>query len=168
MPASLLPPPGPLTSGQAFVWIDRHLDTMRSGPMYLRQAAVAQIVVYSIHKGVDLGHYDLIAYVIMPNHVHLLIQPRIAPDRLLKSLKGATAREANRLLGRTGEPFWQKESYDHWVRNRNEFQKIRAYIEDNPVNAGLVGSPEDYPWSSAGVETSLDAARTSACATIPD
>ena len=89
----------------------------------------------------------------------------IAPDRLLKSLKGATAREANRLLGRTGEPFWQKESYDHYVRNRIEFEKIRTYIETNPVKAGLVRNPEDYPWSSAGVETSLDAARTSACAT---
>lgn len=53
----------------------------------------------------------------MANHVHLLIRPPIAPDLLLKSLKGTTARYANRLLGRTGKPFWQKESYDHWVRN---------------------------------------------------
>ena len=95
----------------------------------------------------------------MANHVHLPIRPLIAPDRLLKSLKGASAREANRLLGRTGEPFWQKESYDHCVRNQIEFEKI-------PVKAGLVRNPEDYPWSSAGVETSLDAARTSACATL--
>ncbi len=79
----------------------------------------------------------------MPNHVHLLIQPSFAPERLMKSLKGASARQTNRVLGRTGEPFWQKESYDHWVRN-----------------------PQDYPWSSAGVETSLDAARRSACATL--
>jgi REP element-mobilizing transposase RayT len=105
-------------------------------------------------------------YVIMANHVHLLIQPKIAPDHLLKSLKGASAREANRMLGRTGEPFWQKESYDHWVRNQEEFEKIRRYIENNPAKAGLVRSPEDYPWSSAGVEKSLDAARTSAYATI--
>jgi REP element-mobilizing transposase RayT len=88
----------------------------------------------------------------MANHVHLLIRPLVPPDHLLRSLKGVTAREANRLLGRTGEPFWQKESYDHWVRNHAEFLKIRAYIED-------------FPWSSAGVETSLDAARTSAYAT---
>ena len=102
----------------------------------------------------------------MANHVHLLIRPLIAPDRLLKSLKGASAREANRLLGRTGEPFWQKESYDHCVRNQIEFEKIRMYIETNPVKAGLVRNPEGYPWSSAGVEMSLDAARTSACATL--
>jgi len=68
--------------------------------------------------------------------------------------------------GRTGEPFWQKESYDHWVRNPSELEKIRTYIENNPVKAGLVRNPQDYLWSSAGVETSLDAARKSACATL--
>ena len=57
----------------------------------------------------------------------------------MKSLKGASAREANRVFGRTGEPFWQKESYDHWVRNPSEFQKIRMYIEANPVKAGWCG-----------------------------
>jgi REP element-mobilizing transposase RayT len=80
-----------------------------------------KIVVNSIHKGVDLEHYELRAYVVMPNHVHLLIQPSIAPKGLMKSLKGASAREANRVLGRTGEPFWQKESYDHWVRNPSAY-----------------------------------------------
>jgi putative transposase len=102
----------------------------------------------------------------MPNHVHLLITPLVSPARLLKSLKGATAREANRVLRRTGEPFWQKESYDHWVRNGSEIEKIRAYIEMNPVKAGLVKDPRLFPWSSASVEMSLDAARTSACATL--
>jgi len=61
---------------------------------------------------------------------------------------------------------WQKESYDHWVRNADEFRRIPAYIENNPVTAGLVREPQDYPWSSAGVEMSLDAARKSACATF--
>jgi REP element-mobilizing transposase RayT len=166
VPASLQPPPGPLASGEAFVWLDRQVDAMRQGPMYLRQPDVARVVVGCIRKGVELGHYELGAYVVMANPVHLLIRPKITPDHLLKSLKGASARFANRLLGRTGEPFWQKESYDHWVRNQSEFEKIRAYIENNPVRAGLVRSPQDFPRSSAGVETSLDAARTSACATL--
>jgi putative transposase len=141
------------------------MDNPRRGPLYLQQPEIAQLVVTSIHKGVELGHYELGAYVVMANHVHLLIRPLVPPDHLLRSLKGATAREANRLLGRTGEPFWQKESYDHWVRNHAEFLKIRAYIEVNPVKAGLVLRPEDFRWSSAGVEMSLDAARTSAYAT---
>jgi REP element-mobilizing transposase RayT len=133
--------------------------------MYLRQPAIADIVVRSIQTGVVLGHYDLGAYAIMPNHVHLLILPKTPPDQLMKSLKGSTAREANRALGRTGETFWQKESYDHWVRDRQELERIRAYIQNNPVNAGLVRAPQDFPWSSASVENSLDAARKSACAT---
>jgi putative transposase len=129
--------------------MDRHLDTVRHGPMYLRQPAIAQLVVDSIHKGEQLGHYGLHAYVVMANHVHLLILPNIDPSHLLKSLKGATAREANRLLNRTGEPFWQKESYDRWARSQTEFLRMKAYIENNPVKAGLVGTPEEYPWSSA-------------------
>ena len=126
--------------------------------MYLRQPEIARLVVASIHKGVELGHYDLYADAVMSNHVHLLIHPKIHPSRLLKSLKGASARQVNQLLGRTGEPFWQKESYDHWVRSDSELQRIRAYIENNPVKAGLAGAVEEYPWSSAGVETNLDAA----------
>ncbi len=161
-----LRPPGTLTSGEAFIWLDRQMDNPRQGPLYLNQLEIVKIVVASIHKGVELGHYELGAYVVMANHVHLLVRPLVPPDRLLRSLKGATAREANLLLGRTGEPFWQKESYDHWVRNDGEFSKIRTYIEMNPVKARLVSRPEDFRWSSASIETSLDAARTSAYATL--
>jgi putative transposase len=160
-----LVPPGSLTAGEGFVWLDRQLDTATHGPMFLKQPEIARVIVSSIQKGVELGQYELGAYVVMANHVHLLIRPAIAPACLLKAQKGTTAREANRLLERTGEPFWQKESYDHWVRSQSEFLRIRAYIESNPVKPGLVLRPEDFPWSSAGVETSLDAARTSACAT---
>jgi len=53
------------------------------------------------------------------------------------------------MLGLTGRAFWQEESYDRWVRDDKEFHRIRAYIEENPVRAGLVAAPEDYPWSSA-------------------
>jgi hypothetical protein len=49
---------------------------------------------------------------------------------------------------RTGQPFWQDESYDHLVRHREEFERIRNYIENNPVVAGLVQAPEQYLWSS--------------------
>ncbi|HEY3457032.1 MAG TPA: transposase [Bryobacteraceae bacterium] len=153
LPPSFSARPGKLSGGEAFVWMDRQLDTIRSGPMYLRQPAIAQLVVESIRKGVQLGHYELYAYVVMANHVHILVHPHIEPSKLLKSLKGATAREANKLLGRTGEPFWQKESYDHWVRNQAEFRSIKAYIENNPVKAGLVKLPDQYSWSSASVET---------------
>jgi REP element-mobilizing transposase RayT len=131
----------------------------------LKQDAVAQIVVDAVERGVALGYFQLDSYVIMANHVHLLVFPLIEPSRLLKSLKGFTAREANRILGRTGEPFWQRESYDHWVRDEAELSCIRKYIENNPVKAGIVERPEHFHWSSASVARSGDAARTSACAT---
>src|SRR5262249_29057016 len=96
----------------------------------------------------EIKHYALHAYVVMPNHVHMWITPRIAVPRLMNSLKGVTARDANLLLDRTGLPFWQRESYDHWVRD-GEFERIARYIEWNPVRAGLAAEPHLYPWSSA-------------------
>jgi len=97
----------------------------------------------------DLHHYVLHSYVIMSNHVHVLLTPKIPLRRLTNSLKGATARVANQILQRSGEHFWQDESYDHWCRNAAEFERIRGYIARNPVRAGLVVKPEDWPWSSA-------------------
>jgi REP element-mobilizing transposase RayT len=85
----------------------------------------------------------------MPNHVHLLVTPQIPSAQWLRLLKGSTAHEANGLLGRTGQPFWQDESYDHLVRAGSELKRIHCYIENNPVKAGLVAAPEDFPWSSA-------------------
>src|SRR5262249_2275269 len=155
-------------------WMDRRLDLAKEGPMYLRDETIVRMVIESLFKGVELGHYELGAFVVMANHVHVLLLPLVPPARLLKSLKGFTAREANRLLGRTGEPAWQSESYDHWVRDEFEWNRIASYIESNPVTAGIVSDPAAYRWSSAspafsarlpGAGTSAGAARTSACAT---
>ena len=170
LPHAKYPPPGKMNSGAAFVWTDRHLDSTRIGPVYLAQEPVARAVVAALHRGVFLGHYDLGAYAILSNHMHLLLLPKIMPSRLLQSLKGASARESNRILGRTGQSFWQAQSYDHWVRDEVEWKRIVTYIEDNPVKAGLVQRADDYRWSSAHpqerVAMSPDAADTSVCATI--
>ena len=171
LPHALYPPAHKVSSGAAFAWMDRYLDTTRLGPMYLAQESLARIVVASLRRGERLGHYELGAYVVISNHVHVLLLPKVSPSRLLQSLKGATAREANRILGRTGETFWQAESYDHWVRDETEWARIAAYIENNPVKAGLVKRAEEYCWSSASerpesAETSLGAADTSVCATF--
>jgi putative transposase len=66
-----------------------------------------------------------------------------------KWLKGVTAKRAKRLLSLEVKAFWQDESYDHWIRSDNELQKLIRYVEWNPVKAGLVGSIEEWPWSSA-------------------
>jgi putative transposase len=149
LPEGKYPPPRKASAGEAFVWMDRYLDVARSGPVFLRQEAIANLVVEALFQGVELRHYRLGPFAVMANHVHVLLLPEVPPSRLLKSLKGHTAREANRLLGRTGESFWQRESYDHAVRDSTEFARIAAYIENNPLKAGLVQRAEDYAWSSA-------------------
>jgi REP element-mobilizing transposase RayT len=81
-----------------------------------------------------------------------LITPRVQVSKLMQSLKRFTAREANRLLGHTGQPFWQDESYDRLVRDGTEFARIARYIEMNPVRAGLLASPDAFPWSRRGAD----------------
>jgi REP element-mobilizing transposase RayT len=138
-----------MTSGEAFVAMDRLLDAGATGPLYLKRADIAEIVVSALRESQGtLDRYELHAFVVMPNHVHLLVTPHVTASLWLGPLKGFTAHEANVTLGRTG-PFWQDESYDHLVRNGEEFDRIQRYIEMNPVKAGLVSSPEMFPWSSA-------------------
>jgi REP element-mobilizing transposase RayT len=101
------------------------------------------------YNALMLKHYVLHAYVVMPNHVHLLVTAVVPLPKLTKSLKGITAKRANAILAMTGSPFWQEESYDHVARNQREFESIREYIEENPVRAGLVREASEYRWSSA-------------------
>jgi REP element-mobilizing transposase RayT len=134
--------------------MDRLLDESRSGSLYLLQPAIAEMIVEAIeYNAGSLRHYVLHAFVVMPNHVHLLVTPSVPLPRLTKSLKGITAKRANQILALTGRSFWQEESYDHLVRNQREFEKIRFYIEQNPVRAGLVKEASEYRWSSAGWAT---------------
>jgi putative DNA methylase len=148
-----------MTSGQAFAAMDRLLDEARTGMFHLRQPAIADMVVEAIRYNAEtLGHYDLHAFVVMPNHVHLLVTPKVGLPKMTKSLKGITAKRANEILSLQGSTFWQDESYDHLVRNDHEFEKIRRYIEENPVRAGLAREASEYRWSSAAAPTGGSAA----------
>lgn len=130
--------------------MDRLLDQARHGPTFLKRQDISQVVLVSLRYGAEIGHYEVHSWVIMANHVHLLLTPFVEVSKLLRSLKSSTAKQANLLLQRTGQPFWQDESYDHLVRNNEGFRRIQRYIENNPVTAGLARSPEEYLWSSAG------------------
>jgi REP element-mobilizing transposase RayT len=77
----------------------------------------------------------------MPNHVHLLVDPKAPAPKITQYVKGVSARRANELLGRTGRPFWQDESFDRWVRSAKERSNIIRYIEHNPVRASLATEP---------------------------
>jgi REP element-mobilizing transposase RayT len=140
--------PAVTTSGKAFLIMDRLLDTARTGPLHLRRPEFAEMVIEAIRYRESEGHYTLHSFVVMANHVHLLVTPQIPVSKLTQSLKRATAREGNRMLGVVDRPFWQDESYDRWVRDGREFERIASYIENNPVNAGLCATPEEFPWSS--------------------
>jgi len=86
----------------------------------------------------------------MPNHIHALIETQegFPLADVLHSWKSFTSHKANELLRRNGE-FWQREYLDRYVRNAEHYEKVVAYIEENPVKAGLVRLKTDWPWSSA-------------------
>jgi putative transposase len=139
------------TPGHAFVAQDRALEACATGPRWLAIPQIADLVATAIEQGaIERRFHELSAWCVMPNHVHLLILPRVRVPVLMRWLKGSTARSANLILHRTGHPFWQDESFDHYVRNSEEHLKIAEYVEDNPATAGLVSSPELWRWSSVG------------------
>jgi len=101
---------------------------------------------------VGCERYLLRIGLVMPDHVHLVAAPGVGPDGfseglgdILKSIKGASSREANLLMGRRGT-LWLDESFDHELRRDESVQEKCDYVRQNPVRAGLVDRPEDYPW----------------------
>ena len=136
--------------GKKFLELDAALDSAKRGPRWLADPEFAAYAEYPIVHGAELGRYQLHAYVVMPNHVHILLDPFMPLAKISGPLKGVAACDINARLGRTGKPLWQDESFDHWIRNSAEFERIRQYIEWNPVCAGLVARPEDWKWCSAG------------------
>jgi len=150
LPAHMLHPTKGLSGGKAFLRADQYLDRAGCGPTWLKDPRLAEMIVDTLHySAANLRLYDLQSYVIMSNHVHILIHPHSPLARIMRSVKSFTATKANQLLERKGHRFWQDESFDHWVRTPGEFSRIASYIERNPVSAGLVQNPEDWPWSSA-------------------
>jgi len=131
--------------------VDRYLDAGR-GVCYLRRAELAGVVADAT-RYFDGQRYELRAWVVMPNHAHVVVWPMPGHtlSNILHSWKSFTAHEINRMLPEKVVPFWQSESYDHLVRDEADMQRCCHYILMNPVNAGLCARPEDWPWSSAHV-----------------
>jgi len=121
------------------------------GECHLRDPRVAR-TVQSSFLFFDGERYRLTAWVIMPNHAHLLMTPCASYElsSVLHSLKSYTANKANELLGREGQ-FWQPESFDRWIRDAAHFAKVISYIENNPVEARLCARAEDWLFSSAWI-----------------
>jgi hypothetical protein len=151
LPANRVFPPERLTtSGEAFRAMDRILDRGGNGPLFLQRPAIARLVVDALRDGDSRFHrYQLRALVVMPNQVTRSLLPRLCRRNGWDGKKGFMAHRANQLLGAHGRAFWQDESYDHLIRSEAEFARIRAYVEQNPVTAGLAATAEQFEWSSA-------------------
>jgi REP element-mobilizing transposase RayT len=132
--------------------IEIYLDSGH-GSAWLGDERIA-VVVRNALLYHDSEKYRLTAWVVMPNHVHLLLTPleNQTLTEILHSIKSYTAHQANKILNRSGI-FWQHESFDRYIRNRKHFLNVIEYIENNPVAANLCQTPELYQFSSAFFKT---------------
>lgn len=119
------------------------------GPTWLADPICARLVAGALTR-FDGQRYRLLAWCVMPNHVHVLIEQVDcwSLSALVKSWKSYTARMINRYLRRDGS-FWAADYFDRYVRNAEQMTTTIRYIEANPVKAGLCREPQDWPWSSA-------------------
>jgi putative transposase len=131
---------------------DDMLYRLTSDEKHLSNPQVADMVADSIRFR-DGRIYDLLAFCIMPNHVHLVFTPLEEKEdkfnslsKIMHSLKRYTAHEANLILGREGD-FWQHENYDHYIRGTPELERIIKYVLNNPVKARLVDEWVKWKWS---------------------
>ena len=129
-------------------WLDAGM-----GCCALKHPELAEVMEYGflLNDGI---RYNLLAWCVMPNHVHILIEPLVALETITKSWKSYSGRwaMAHNLalgLGISGKSLWQREVWDRYIRNEQHFRNITEYIHNNPVKAGLCKKPEDWRWSSA-------------------
>ncbi|MBS0527713.1 MAG: transposase [Proteobacteria bacterium] len=119
------------------------------GACWLRRPEIASLVQDALLH-FDGERYHLLAWCLMPNHVHVVVEmlPDHSLSEVLRSWKSFTDRRANERLRRTG-PFWHADYFDRFMRNEDHLSRTIGYVEDNPVKAGLVDSAGKWPWSSA-------------------
>ena len=139
---------GKLNEIEYYLAIDDYLDRNR-GDAYLRHPQIADMICETIRK-FDSVKYLLHAYVIMPNHGHILFTQKESYTlaEIMHSIKSFTANRANKILQRRGR-FWSPEYFDRMIRDRVHFARVKEYIEMNPVKAGLCKEVAEWRWSSA-------------------
>jgi len=120
------------------------------GSCVLRQRVCAEIVSLALSH-FDGAHYRLLAWVVMPNHVHAMIEQMDGWPLagIVQGWKSVSARNIGRLKGTKGT-IWAADYHDRFIRNATHYTNAIAYIEENPVKAGLVGDARDWPFSSLG------------------
>ena len=128
--------------------IERYLDNGH-GACWLRNTAVAEMVEGNL-KHFDGARYRLLAWCVMPNHVHVVIETveAYSLEDVTHSWKSYSAHRLNRLVGRSGA-VWQTEVFDRYMRSPLHLARTVLYVEENPAAAKLVGRSEDWPFGSA-------------------
>jgi REP element-mobilizing transposase RayT len=118
---------------------------------------IANIVLSAIFFLKEKGYYRIYSFVIMPEHLHLIILPqnKKTVSQIMHSLKSYTAKKINNLLGRSGK-IWQDGFYERIIRNENDLREKAIYIENNPVRERLVEEPEKYFYSSTRYSEKMD------------
>jgi REP element-mobilizing transposase RayT len=149
-----------LSEGQRFLAVDRLMDQALTGPVWLENPFVAESIAQTLLAADRQWNLcSLLAWVIMPNHVHILMRPNRPLPEVARAIRRNGARLANEILGRPGCTLWHEGSYDYWVRDDAELQRIASYIESNPVTAGLAARREQWHWSSAFPQLRAEAGR---------
>jgi REP element-mobilizing transposase RayT len=138
--------------------VERYLDAGH-GSCSMKDGRIARTVASALLH-FEGQRYNLAAWCVMPNHVHVVVQPfagigkankggtpvpRCELPDILHSWKSFTAKEANKLLRRSGD-FWQAEYYDHLIRDEADFRHSVRYVLDNPIKAGL----KNWKWVGVG------------------
>jgi REP element-mobilizing transposase RayT len=127
--------------------LEAYLDKGR-GECHLKRPEIAGLVEGAL-RFFHGTRYELQAWVVMPNHVHVLFTQQNVPlGKVVGGWKSYTAKEANRILGRAGQ-FWDEDYWDTYMRDEAQETRMRRYIENNPVKAHLALEPRQWPWSSA-------------------
>lgn len=113
---------------------------------------IAELMVATFFKYRDAGEFKLHEYVVMPNHIHLLlsIDEQQQLSRVTQLIKGGFSHSL-RENGILSRGVWEQRYYDRRVRDENQFAEFKRYIRQNPVRKHLAERPEDYPYSSAGL-----------------
>jgi putative transposase len=148
---------------QIEVWLDSGM-----GCCALKHPVLASLMQETLLK-FDGDRYRLIAWSVMPNHVHVLIETKDTLSRIVQSWKSYTGRwalekNAELGLGVPGKALWMREYWDRYIRNAAHFDNVVSYIERNPVAAGLCKQPFDWPWSSASARIALSGSATAGSA----
>ena len=120
--------------------IDQYIDLSAKG-CYLNGNILEYLKEFFIEK--DKSFYDLVAFCVMPNHVHILFKQNDELKKIMKILKGSTSFHINKMLARKGT-FWEENYYDTVIRDENHFHTVYAYIKNNPIKAELKDSKERF------------------------